>query len=90
MKFQKRKVRRKRVRGARTVASVAAEKTTKKRLASRLNIAKRQPRGQLTPNVRSNHPVQERVALEQARHSAGVAQLSLFGSGLGLNYSPPG
>nr|XP_033321309.1 serine/arginine repetitive matrix protein 2 isoform X1 [Megalopta genalis]XP_033321310.1 serine/arginine repetitive matrix protein 2 isoform X1 [Megalopta genalis] len=88
-KKKKRRKRRRVRRQARTVSSVLT--TTKKRLASSLGICK-PAKGVpvLIPSVRNRTVVPERSALNTARYEAGITRVSLFGAGLGLDYSPPG
>ncbi|XP_066599342.1 protein split ends isoform X2 [Prorops nasuta] len=77
---------------ARTVSSdLASTRTTKRRLAKVLGICppiKNTPA--LVPSVKSRQTVSDSSRLIMDRHSAGIPRLSLFGSGLGLEYSPPG
>lgn len=82
--------RRKHKRRVRTVASVLNKKhTAKRRLASTLGMEK--PKVPLlVPTMKSNAPIPEKSALINARYSAGIPQVSLFGNNLGIDYSPPG
>lgn len=82
--------RRKHKRRVRTVASVLNKKhTVKRRLASTLGMEK--PKVPLlVPTMKSNAPIPEKSALMNARYSAGIPQVSLFGNNLGIDYSPPG
>ncbi|XP_033215800.1 uncharacterized protein LOC117172115 isoform X3 [Belonocnema kinseyi] len=89
-KYRRRKKRKSK--RARTVSSVAnASKTAKRRLAAALKINK-PTRGVplLVPTMKNVHPIPERSQLTNARYSAGISQVSLFGRNLGLDYSPPG
>ncbi|EFN60820.1 RING and PHD-finger domain-containing protein KIAA1542 [Camponotus floridanus] len=87
---KKTRKRRKHKRRVRTVASVLNKKhTVKRRLASTLGMKK--PKVPLlVPTMKSNTPIPEKSALINARYSAGIPQVSLFGNNLGINYSPPG
>lgn len=82
--------RRKYKRRARTEASVlTSTRTVKRRLASTLGMEK--PKVPLlVPTMKNNTSIPEKSALTNARYSAGIPQVSLFGNNLGLDYSPPG
>lgn len=81
--------RRKYKRRMRTEASVLSTRTVKRRLASTLGMEK--PKVPLlVPTMKNNTSVPEKSALINARYSAGIPQVSLFGNNLGLDYSPPG
>lgn len=81
--------RRKYKRRTRTEASVLSTRTVKRRLASALGIKK--PKVPLqVPTMKNNTSVPEKSALINARYSAGIPQVSLFGNNLGFTYSPPG
>lgn len=84
--FQKRKGKR-----ARTVSSVlSAKKTIRRRLATTLGIMdKPNVEIPLFVPVMRKIPNSQRSVLNNARYNAGIPQVSLFGNGLGLNYSPP-
>jgi len=63
--------------------------TVKRRLASTLGMQK--PKIPiLVPTVKNIMSIPEKSALINARYSAGIPQVSLFGNNLGLDYSPPG
>lgn len=82
--------RRKHKRRVRTVASMLASKhTVKRRLASTLGIQKPKV-PQFVPTMKNNISIPEKSALMNARYSAGIPQVSLFGNNLGIDYSPPG
>ncbi|EZA62404.1 PHD and RING finger domain-containing protein [Ooceraea biroi] len=87
---KKTRKRRKHKRRARAEASVLTNaRTVKRRLASTLGMEK--PKiPVLVPSMKSNTSIPEKSALINARYSAGIPQVSIFGNNLGLDYSPPG
>lgn len=85
--IQKRKVKR-----ARTVSSMAAAiNTVKKRLANTLGMMRPSGHQELAgPAIKARkQPTTPRDQLNDSRFRAGIARVSIFGNGLGLNYSPP-
>jgi len=63
-------------------------RTVKRRLASTLGMQKSKV-PILVPTIKKI-TIPEKSALINARYSAGIPQVSLFGNNLGLDYSPPG
>ncbi|KAJ8667429.1 hypothetical protein QAD02_009092 [Eretmocerus hayati] len=92
-KKKRKKYKKKTTARARTVASVAASRASaKRRLASSLMKSMRVSADSdgLMQIVPENGPPHPSSALRLARQAAGLTPLSLFGGGLGLDYSPPG
>ncbi|XP_071569924.1 PHD and ring finger domains 1 [Temnothorax nylanderi] len=87
---KKTRKRRKYKRRARNESSVlTSTRTVKRRLASTLGMEK--PKVPLlVPTMKNNISIPEKNVLTNARYSAGIPQVSLFGNNLGLDYSPPG
>jgi hypothetical protein len=74
---------------ARAEASVLTNaRTVKQRLASTLGMQK--PKTPILVPTIKKITIPEKSALINARYSAGIPQISLFGNNLGLDYSPPG